>query len=107
MFEVSSKITLYNKKLSRIYVIFIQMRCIIVILLVFIVYTTGFAQNELTKDGLKVGRWQEFSDDSLAHIYSGNYKIKHLSDYDIVGKLGDDFINVKYGKTTTIVFFKG
>ncbi len=60
-------------------------------------------KNKLSSEGLKVGEWKEQVNDSLTEI--GEYKIISIANYDTIRHLGESWIEVRYRKSTPLLFY--
>lgn len=79
---------------------------ILILFMSWAVYCAG--QNRTTKEGLKVGYWQEqYESDMGVMKESGMYKIIPLNTYDTLTNMGEGCYEVKYKGATPLLFYVG
>ncbi len=81
---------------------------IYILLLLLLLNLHGFGQNKLTKDGLKIGKWEEKYEISVGKMkYSGFFKIIPINTYDTIRSIGDNLYRIKYKGATPLLSTSG
>lgn len=101
-----SKISFFITILYKIEIKMRKTTSILIVLLAWAFHCPG--QNKVTKEGLKYGKWvEEYDDDNERLKTSGFYKIIPLSTYDTIRPLFDDGFEIKFKRSTPLLFISG